>query len=528
MAQPYSLTTALSGQVGKAGDTFWLRGGTYNLGYLETDIHGAAGAPITFRQMPGERARVDGALVFFGNIGHVVLRDFELYGSDPNRITRQTGVGYNPTDIDLRDSGIMCHVPNMSFINLVIHDHVRHGIYMSEFASNNEVYGCVVYNNGWVGPDNSSGHNFYIQNNAGSKLLAENIAFNNAGVNFQVYDSHENGRLVNVTMEGNVAFNASLLSTTRAYRDWIIGVDAPAVSSDGIVFRGNMGYHAPGSRTMRQAQLGREGVNGRLVATDNYLTVPMQVNNWQSAVFSNNTVALQGSGYLVDLQQGQALSAPGWNNNTYVRPTAGSEFHNNASTYEFAGWKAATGLDSRSSYTAGAIGGTRVFVRANKYEPGRANIIVYNWDGLSAVDVDVRGVLPVGAGYEVRNAQDFFAAPVASGTFDGRPLRLPMQGLTVAKPNGPFATPAPTGPQFNTFVLLPRTQVYGSSSLLRIQRLPGAVRISWPVSAGDLVLQMSGAMHGWTDVTTPLTEINGEYVVTDSASGTVKLYRLRR
>jgi hypothetical protein len=457
------------GHVGKPGDTFWLRGGTYKPGYVETMIHGSPGAPITFRQMPGERARVDGALVFWNSIGHVVLRDFELYGSDTDRITRQRGVGYNPTDINLRDSGIVCYVPNMSFINLVIHDHVRHGIYMSEWASDCVVYGCVVYNNGWVGPDNSSGHNFYIQNNAGSKLLAENIAFNNAGVNFQIYDDHQNGRLLNVTVEGNVAFNASVLSTTRAYRDWIIGVDAPSVSSDGIVFKGNMGYHAPGSRTTRQAQLGREGGNGRLVATGNYLAVPVQVNNWQAAVFSNNTIVVQGSGYLVDLQQSQRLSAPGWNNNTYNRSTSGSEFHNNGSTYQFPGWKSVTGLDSRSSYKAGAMSGARVFVRGNKYEPGRANIVVYNWDRLSTVNVDVRSVLPIGTSYEVRNAQDFFAAPVLSGTFDGRRLRLPMRGLTVAKPNGPFATPAPTGPQFNTFILLPRGPVSGSGSLLRIR-----------------------------------------------------------
>jgi hypothetical protein len=528
--QPYALRTALSGQVGRPGDTFWLRGGTYNLGYIETMIHGAPGAPITFRQIIGEQARVDGALVFWNSIGHVIVRDFELYGSDTNRITRQTNVGYNPTDINIRDSGVISYVPNMSFINLTVHDHVRHGFYISPEASNNVVYGCVVYNNGWVGPDNSSGHNFYIQNNAGSKVLAENITFNNAGVNFQVYDDHQNGQLRNVTMEGNVAFNASVLSTTRAYRDWIIGVDAPSVSSDGIVFKDNMGYHAPGSRTTAQAQLGREGVNGRLVATGNYLTVPVQVNNWQTAVFSNNVVALQSSGYVVDLQQSQTLTALGWNHNTYYRPSTGSEFHRNSSTFQFGDWKTTTGFDSSSSYAAGAMTGTKVFVRPNIHEPGRANIVIYNWDGRDSVDVDIRSVLPIGAGYDVRNAEDFFAAPVLGGTFDGRPLRLPMRGLTVAKPNGPFATPAPTGPQFNVFVLLPREEISASPPSLRISRVGGSVMISWPADAGNYVLQslpLGGAPSGWNDIAAVPTVANGQYVVTEPAGRVGRLYRLR-
>jgi len=82
--------------------------------------------------------------------------------------------------------------------------------------------------------------------------------------------------------------------------------------------------------------------------------------------------------------------------------------------------------------------------------------VVYNWDKLDKVAVDVRSVLDAGAGYEVRNAEDFFAPAVLSGTFDGQPLQLPMTGLTIAKPMAALQTPAPTGPTFNVFVLLPK------------------------------------------------------------------------
>ena len=41
-SQPYDLATALSGQVSRPGDTFWLHGGDYKLGHVNTSVHGAS------------------------------------------------------------------------------------------------------------------------------------------------------------------------------------------------------------------------------------------------------------------------------------------------------------------------------------------------------------------------------------------------------------------------------------------------------------------------------------------------------
>src|SRR5947207_1111482 len=91
MAQPYDLATALLGA--RPGYTIWLLGGTYRMGHVDTEIAGTAEAPITFRQVPGEKARVDGSISFFNSAGYVILRDFELFSSDRNRVSSQTGVG---------------------------------------------------------------------------------------------------------------------------------------------------------------------------------------------------------------------------------------------------------------------------------------------------------------------------------------------------------------------------------------------------------------------------------------------------
>ena len=95
-------------------------------------------------------------------------------------------------------------------------------------------------------------------------------------------------------------------------------------------------------------------------------------------------------------------------------------------------------------------------VRKNQYEAGRANIAVYNWDRKSFVDVDLASIVPRGAVYEVRNAQDYFGAPLVAAVYDGGLVRIPLSGLSVASPVGLLA-PLPTGPDFNAFVVVTLT-----------------------------------------------------------------------
>ena len=97
-----------------------------------------------------------------------------------------------------------------------------------------------------------------------------------------------------------------------------------------------------------------------------------------------------------------------------------------------------------------------MFIRANRYEAGRGHIAVYNWDRVSTVAVDLSSVLQVGQAYEIRSAQNYLGGAVVTGVYDGRPISLPMTNLTVAAILGYDFTPAPTGPEFNAFVILPK------------------------------------------------------------------------
>jgi hypothetical protein len=508
--QPYSLATALSGSVGAPGDTFWLRGGTYKLGHIDTRIHGAAGKPITFRQMPGESARVDGSITFFESQGYVTLWGFELFSSNPNHISQNSGQGMTPADLDLK-SGLFIFVPNLKLINLVIHDHVRHGIYMSEQAINSVVHGCIVYNNGWEGPDMGDGHSFYIQSTGGTVELSDNMGFNGAANNFQVYTDHPGGVLSNLRMDGNIAFNAGISSTanSRQYRNFIVGVDVPAARADQITFANNMSYYLPGSRSLPQVQIGRGAVNGTVSVTGNYLPVGLVFNNWQSLTVRSNLIAPQNNDYIISLKKDLVSPAGVWDYNTYGRPATGNIFAINSQGKDFSLWKTGTGFDAHSSSAPGALTGTKVIIRGNQFETGRAHIVVYNWDKLSTVPADLSSVLRVGTPFEIRNAQNYFGSPVLTGTYTGQPLQLPMSGLTVAKPNAGWATPPPTGPQFNVFVVIPlgKTPVPNPPSappVLRSFLAPNSKMVlAWPTNAAGFTLQTQtgiSSSNNWLDV----------------------------
>jgi hypothetical protein len=453
--QPYDLVTALSGSVGKPGDTFWLHDGVYPIGNLETKIHGAPNQPITFRQMSGERAQVVGSLNLWDSIGYVIFRDFEFYSGQLGRVSTQTGMGFNPTDLPNFKSGIQVYAPNFSFINLVVHDTVRSAFYTSTEATNTLIYGCIVYNVGWVSPDNAEGHSFYLQ---GAGEVSDCIAFNSTGVNFHLYANSEGSWLRNMTVDGNVAFGAGTLQQVRPSRDWIVGVDKPSIAADNIVVKNNMSFVTADPITLPQVQLGRENMNGTIVVSSNYWPEGIVLNNWNNVTASGNVIEPRNSDAAVELQQNLTKTVGRWDNNYYSQPSNREKFRSGSMNCNFADWKKNTGFDSTSSCKPGRLSSPQIFVRPNRYEPGRANIVVYNWDNSLKVSVDVRSLLDVGAAYEVRNAQDFFSPPVLTGTFDGQPLQLPMTGLTVAKPMAALRTPPPTGPAFNVFVLLPKTR----------------------------------------------------------------------
>ena len=110
--------------------------------------------------------------------------------------------------------------------------------------------------------------------------------------------------------------------------------------------------------------------------------------------------------------------------------------------------------------------GAEVIVRPNKYEKGRAHIIVLNWEHADTVSVDLSSTgLAAGQSYTIQDSQNYFSDAVVKGTFAaasaGSWATLPMKALeasAVAQINNYSTIPPHTSREFDAFILLPAPQ----------------------------------------------------------------------
>jgi hypothetical protein len=207
-------------------------------------------------------------------------------------------------------------------------------------------------------------------------------------------------------------------------------------------------------------QMGYAVGNGEATFRDNYIVGQVDFTSWKMLHGSGNDLVGSGTSLRFATPKGESASDYAWNANRYFTArTTGKGIQANLSgselLYTLEEWRGAVRLDGTSSLTVGVPTSTRVFVRPNRYEPGRAHVVVYNWARSGSVSVNLGTVLPVGAKYEIRSAQNFWAGPVLSGTYGGGSVSVPIGTVSAAEPVGGSPSPPPvTAPEFEVFVVL--------------------------------------------------------------------------
>jgi len=448
-ADPWDLVTALKQPSAiKPGDTIWLRGGVYGDGSTEfvSSLSGTASRPIVLRQYPDERATINGSVTVNGTSAW--YWGFEVTNNLPTRQSTIAG-----SFGGLRTWGINVNGPNTKFINLVLHD-ADAGFGFWSPAENSEIYGCLIYDNGWQGPDRGHGHGIYTQNTNGTKHIGDNIIFNQFDLGIQAYGSG-NAFVQGFSLDGNIVFNNGVLSAGSQRADNILFGFPGSIS--GLHLDSNYTYDTPTAES-GYSRVGWSfgGFNKDAVITNNYWIggyFSVDLWNWDSLTFSNNTAySTRGTTVGLTATNNQKVSNYTFTGNSYY---GSGLFSYNAQTLNANAWKSATQLDPDSQVHSGRPQGIWAFVRGNTYEPGRANIVIFNWDLAGSVGVDVSQVLTSGTKYEIRDAENFYGSPVASGTYSGDRVQIPMTNLTVANPVGNVpTTPAHTAPEFGAFVLI--------------------------------------------------------------------------
>lgn len=477
---PTSFSYAASGANGviQPGSTIWLRGGTYT-GAMNLSVNGSSGSPITFRNYNRERAIYDGQGgngVFDTTGAYLQIWGLEFLDS------QRASVAINPYGTTTGNDDL-----TLKYINVISHDNgIGPGPAMEE-------YGSILYNNGrtWSNEEHSIyWHNDYYP--AIIKPILDNISFNPDVYGIQIYGDHNAaGTLGGFLMDGNTLIEGGFQ-------------DGGGVPIDATTIEHTFMYSTPlssGSHSegIRLGYAASNNVN--VVLTDNYFTATQDAvqffQSFDAMTFTNNTlVGMQYSDVSVESTSPAALfpsvvlpdtltsnNPYNINNNAYYYQPGTDPFYYHEADMSVPlnpggivypdgapttgeSWQGDSGFDMNSTAST-ATPPDQVFIRPNQFEPGRANIIIYNWSNANTVNVDLSDLLTVGDMYELHSAEDYFG-DYATGTYTGGTLSIPMNKTLVNGQSGPHtvaaqlnndsSTPGTTTfPTFGSFVLIDDT-----------------------------------------------------------------------
>ena len=379
-ASPWSLAKALDSPAGvSAGDTIWVRGGTYTASsWTNTNTAGTSVSKLVFKAYPGERPRINGPFTVNGD--NTAFWGLEFYQSAP--ITSGNGLGVND------------RAPGTLWIHNIFHDAGQSCVGSWMEAPNSVVYGNIVYN---CGTHENLDHGIYFQNSTGTKLIADNIVFNNLAYGLHGFTSGQQS-LLNTTLRGNVSFNNGTIATGYSERpDYLIGASSGSPTIDEITIDSNYSFRNTVSEETADIGWHFGQAGGDLVFTDNHMVGTRFMNTWASV---DSTPA-----------NTQRTSFPG--------------------------------------------SGELVIVRPSLYDINRGNVIIYNWGLASTVGADLSSILSVGQSYVIKNVLDFWGSDVLSGTYAGGEVEIPMQAVSPPALLGRTYDTAPTpGPRFGVFVVI--------------------------------------------------------------------------
>ncbi|PHR56727.1 MAG: hypothetical protein COA44_07705 [Arcobacter sp.] len=411
---PLDLATALSAfSPVEAGQTIWIFEGTYH-GSFTSELKGTSTQHISVRPMLGQRVILDGrtgdssALTVNGE--WTDYYGLEVLSSAIDHTSEQDSSG--PTDLKTNGGVSVYYGKNTRVINFIVHDNVGGGFSSWRPASNSELYGNIIYNNGWTAPDRGHGHAIYAQNEIGYKKLTNNIIFFGYATGIHVYT--EGGQINGFDVQRNTWFmTGSSDPRSSAKKDnCLIGGFQPV---KGLILKNNLGY----SENARGTRIGYGGdVTGQdAVLNNNYLSENFWVaGHWNQLDVSNTTIVrgITGSSatYINDLGENNFQSSP-------------------------------------------PVSGKKIVVSANAHDPRRAKVVIFNYDEDASVSVDLSSVLKSGEAYRIHSAFALFNNPLVNGLYDGNSVSIPMGSITPPQPIGTNNIADEDDPhrKFGTFII---------------------------------------------------------------------------
>ena len=463
-AKPLDIFTALgANSPAQPGDTILLADGRYD-GKMEGTkripipllVSGTKKAPVVIKPAPGASAHLNGAVELRSSYAHYMGLDIGDLAWDPWQKKHQVPTALNA----LGGEGA-------SVINCNIFGGAM-GTGLWSPARNLTLYGCLVHDFGYLAEGGRGhGHAFYTQNETGTKTIERCMAYRGCGWNLHIYT--QGGQIKGFDVIENIMYIAGAYKEGQTMDNYLCCGYPPA---DRIRYIRNVGYQPLDVQTWRaNARLAnfKPVVNGTGEVIGNTFHgayYGLSLGNWKKMTVTDNTI--WATGILAEINSAPTGSAipeqkekpdlAGYtlDRNTYIdngKPTpfnyGNAEKPDPKNLLTFAQWQA-LGLDKNSAVLPGKAGkptGTQVFVFGNKYQENRANVGVFNWDGLKEVEVDLAKAVAKGATVRIYNCLDIAqtiaqAKPILTLTYAGGPIALPLRGDKIS-------------PDFDAFLILP-------------------------------------------------------------------------
>lgn len=392
-AVPCALSFALSGGNGlvASGKTVRLQAGQY-VGCFESSLVG-----VRVEATPGQQVKL------IGNKPSCPV--LQIRGSDSSYVGLDVSNGNTNRQVEVGGAAINILGPRTKVINCLVHD-AENAIGLWSPAVDSEIYGCIATHAGYAstaGGGEGRGYGLYVQSN--STATVENNHFL-MGFSFGVHAYTEVGFIDGLRFHGNSLAQAGVTNwVTGAYAPnfWVGGYDV----ADGLQLVDNVSFHAP---------LGLHGGGNKL----NY-----------GLGFNGATIT---GNYFVGPNIAAEFGGGGRNS-----AVTGNQIYGPTTQQDSAAYPSNVFLECCPST------GTKIALRANKYQAGRSELTIVNWAKAASVAV----AMPPGT-YEIRSAFDYWGKAitvVSNGT-----LQVPMTGWGVQAPNG-APTPANPQPLFGDFVV---------------------------------------------------------------------------
>ena len=246
---PWDLITALEARTKvQPGDTLWLLAGTYRhpnranatLGYAFA-LAGTADQPIVIRPEPNQRVTLDGGLHTSADPEpkHLRIQGLEILAEENLTNERSTTIPGSHPDRGRPWGGVTLKSGfDLKIINCVIRAGSNGIGFWRAVGGESEIYGNIIFDNGWIGPDRRHGHGLYTQNASGSyKIVRDNLFLDNYARCVQAYGSSK-------TKVEKYRFEGNYFGDRKKVGNVLFGGTNPVCGNRDALFDGNLFYQA--------------------------------------------------------------------------------------------------------------------------------------------------------------------------------------------------------------------------------------------------------------------------------------------